>query len=74
MKFILGRKIQPTQKQERRLNEVRVTALILKADQIFDQQRLLTNRYDPPRIHMKRSLSAFTKDVEEEYSFDEPNE
>lgn len=66
VKFVLGRAIKPDKTTHRRLNEVRVVDLILKPDGIFDQQGLLSGRYNVPRVSFKRTLSKFG--MEEEYS------
>lgn len=70
VRFVLGRTIPPTKKDHRRLNEVRVTAINLKPDGIFDQQGLLSGRYNPPRVYKKRTLASYGELVEE-YALDD---
>jgi hypothetical protein len=70
VKFVLGKAIQPSKTSHRRLNEVRVIELIIQPDGKFDQQGLLSGRYNPPRVYQKRTLSKFGN-LEEEYSFDD---
>lgn len=64
VKFILGRKINPFHRFQRRLREVPVIDLVVKPDGIFDQQGLVLRRYNKPVVKFKRSLRTFVDDFE----------
>lgn len=70
VKFIFGKTIQPTKKDHRRLNETRVIDIVVKEDGRFDQQGLLSGRYNPPRVYKKRTLAHYG-DLVEEYALDD---
>jgi len=70
VKFIFGKTIPPTKKDHRRLNEVRVVDIVVKEDGRFDQQGLLSGRYNPPRVYKKRTLASYGELVEE-YALDD---